>query len=112
MIPRMMKRKTAAQYCDLSEAAFEREIIAGRLLYFTGQRIGDVCQMRWGDIRDGHIYVRQTKTGKLVEPPLTAELQAELDRTPRRSLLILDGTTDRQLRDRLQAFTAARKASA
>lgn len=29
--PRMMKRATAAQYCDLSLAAFEREIIAGRL---------------------------------------------------------------------------------
>jgi LPS sulfotransferase NodH len=27
----MMKRKTAAEYCDMSEAAFEREIIAGRL---------------------------------------------------------------------------------
>ena len=31
MTPRMMKRKTAAQYCDLSEAAFVREITAGRL---------------------------------------------------------------------------------
>lgn len=29
--PAMMKRKTAAEYCDMSEAAFEREIIAGRL---------------------------------------------------------------------------------
>lgn len=29
--PQMMKRKTAAQYCDMSEAAFEREVIAGRL---------------------------------------------------------------------------------
>jgi predicted DNA-binding transcriptional regulator AlpA len=29
--PGMMKRKTAAAYCDLSEAAFEREVIAGRL---------------------------------------------------------------------------------
>lgn len=29
--PRMLKRKTAAQYCDLSEAAFEREVVAGRL---------------------------------------------------------------------------------
>lgn len=28
--PRMMKRKTAAAYCDLSEAAFEREVAAGR----------------------------------------------------------------------------------
>lgn len=29
--PAMMKRKTAAEYADMSEAAFEREIIAGRL---------------------------------------------------------------------------------
>jgi predicted DNA-binding transcriptional regulator AlpA len=27
----MMKRKTAAQYCDLSEPAFVREVMAGRL---------------------------------------------------------------------------------
>lgn len=26
-----MKRKTAAEYLDMSEAAFEREVIAGRL---------------------------------------------------------------------------------
>lgn len=29
--PAMMLRKTAAAYCDLSEAAFEREVNAGRL---------------------------------------------------------------------------------
>lgn len=29
--PAMMKRRTAALYCDMSEAAFEREIVAGRL---------------------------------------------------------------------------------
>ena len=29
--PRMLKRAKAAAYCDLSEAAFEREIIAGTL---------------------------------------------------------------------------------
>ncbi len=29
--PRMMKRPTAAAYCDLSVAAFEREIATGRL---------------------------------------------------------------------------------
>lgn len=29
--PAMMLRKTAAQYCDVSEEAFEREVIAGRL---------------------------------------------------------------------------------
>lgn len=31
MTPRMMKRATAAEYCQLSEAAFEREVMAGRL---------------------------------------------------------------------------------
>ena len=29
--PRMMKRKTAAEYCDLSESAFEGEVLKGRL---------------------------------------------------------------------------------
>lgn len=29
--PHMMKRATAAQYCDLAEAAFAREVAAGRL---------------------------------------------------------------------------------
>ena len=29
--PAMMRRKTAALYCDMSEEAFEREVVAGRL---------------------------------------------------------------------------------
>lgn len=29
--PRLMKRKTASEYCDLTEAAFEREVLAARL---------------------------------------------------------------------------------
>lgn len=29
--PRLMRRRLAALYCDLSEAAFEREVVAGRL---------------------------------------------------------------------------------
>lgn len=29
--PAMMRRKTAAEFCDLSEAAFMREVAAGRL---------------------------------------------------------------------------------
>lgn len=29
--PRLMKRKTAAEYCDLSESAFTREVLAGKL---------------------------------------------------------------------------------
>lgn len=29
--PRMMRRSTAALYCDLTQTEFERELIAGRL---------------------------------------------------------------------------------
>jgi len=29
--PAMMSRKTAVEYCDVSDAAFEREIAAGRI---------------------------------------------------------------------------------
>ncbi len=29
--PRMLRREKAAAYCDLSVAAFEREVLAGRL---------------------------------------------------------------------------------
>lgn len=43
--PRMMKRKTAAEYVDLSESAFEREVLAGRLpmpVIFGGREHWDV----------------------------------------------------------------------
>ena len=38
--PRMMRRATAAAYCDLTAADFEREVAAGRLplpIHFGGQ---------------------------------------------------------------------------
>ena len=81
------------------------------LLYFTGQRIGDVCKMRWGDIRHGYVAVTQQKTGKDVEPLLIAELAEELARTPRRGITILadeaGNPIDRDdLRRVLQDFTA------
>ena len=36
--PRMMQRKTACAYCDLSLAAFEREVVAG---HFRNQQMID-----------------------------------------------------------------------
>jgi len=30
--PRMMRKKTAMAYCELSEAAFKREVFSGRQL--------------------------------------------------------------------------------
>ena len=94
---------------DVLEAALKSDDPVVRLtvhlLYFTGQRIGDVMKMRWGDIRDGHVYVKQEKTGKVVEPPLIGELVAELDRTPKTGLTIIDGVKRTTIRGRLQAFT-------
>lgn len=63
--------------------------LAVHLLFYSGQRIGDVCRMRWGDIRDGWLVVAQQKTGKGLDIPLAAPLQAELDATPRTGLTIL-----------------------
>lgn len=94
---------------DILEAALASDDalvrLGAHLLYFTGQRIGDVCKMRWGDVRGGYVYVKQTKTGKVVEPPLTAELAAELERTKRTGMSILPVGPDR-LRTILQKFTA------
>lgn len=92
----------AALVCGDSEVR-----LAVHLLYFTGQRIGDVMKMRWGDIRDGHIYVQQQKTRKVVEPPLISDLVAELDRTPREGLTIIHGIGVAKLRRKLKAFTKA-----
>lgn len=94
---------------DILEAALASDDdtirLATHLLYFTGQRIGDVMAMRWGDIRGGHIFVKQTKTGKQVEPPLIAELQAELDKLERDFGPIIKGINEGQVRRKLQAFT-------
>lgn len=97
---------------DILEAALSSDDadirLAVHLLYFTGQRIGDVLKMRWGDIRGGRIFVKQQKTGKIVEPPLAAALQAELDATPKRGVRILEGHRYGPLRRLLQKFTKAK----
>lgn len=61
----------------------QRVRLAVNLLYFTGQRIGDAVNMRWTDIKDGHIHVVQQKTGKELDVPIHSRLQAELDATAR-----------------------------
>lgn len=67
----------------------DRVRLATHLLYFTGQRIGDVVQMRWADIQDGRIKVIQKKTGTELDVPIHSRLQAELDITPRNGFHII-----------------------
>ena len=53
--------------------------IAFFLALYTGQRRADVLAMRWDDITDGGIAVRQAKTGAKLWIPLRPELLAELE---------------------------------
>ena len=101
---------------DVLEAALKsdnaRIRLAVHLLYCTGLRIGDACNVRWGDIRDGELTVTPEKTkrhGKTLQIALAADLKDELARTPRRSLYVLTGRKGGkqnidQLRIELQAF--------
>lgn len=75
----------------------DRTRLAVHLLFFTGQRIGDVCKMRWSDIRDGSIRVIQQKTGKELWVPMLSELRAELDCTPKRGLTIITERDGKQM---------------
>ncbi len=115
---RDMERLQGGQHEPWPEDALEAALrsdddmvrLATHLLYFTGQRIGDVLKLRWGDIRDGTIHVVPEKTkryDKRLYVPILSELQAELDRTPRRGITVIHGIDQRHLRRKLQAFTAA-----
>lgn len=54
----------------------------------TGQRPGDLVRMRWDDLKDAGIHVRQGKTGAKLWIPLTRTLRAALDAVPRNGLTI------------------------
>lgn len=85
------------------------------LLYFTGQRIGDVLKIKWTDIRKGFLVIVPQKTSKhrkVLRVKLHQELVAELAKTPRKGLTIVttqDGTpaSDSLIRRDLKEFTAA-----
>jgi integrase len=66
-----------------------RERLLMELCVGTGQRIGDVLEMRWSDIQDGGFVIRQNKTGKELWVPILPELQAALSVSSRHSIFIL-----------------------
>jgi integrase len=85
--------------------------MAVHLLYYTAQRIGDVCKMTWGDVRDGTVAVTQDKTNKRLAIRLHQELRNLLAETPKRGITIL--TTEhghpvspKTIREELKAFAA------
>lgn len=93
-------------------AANDRTRLAIKLLYFTGQRIGDIVSLRWSNISDGTLNIIQQKNGKEVWVPLLKDLKAELAVTPKLGMTILSDKVGRPvtvdaIRKDLQAFTAA-----
>ncbi|MBL3587300.1 tyrosine-type recombinase/integrase [Rhodovulum sulfidophilum] len=89
-----------------------RERLLMELCLGTGQRIGDVLEMQWGDIQDGGITVKQNKTGKRLWVPIVPSLQEALDRAPRRSLFMLtnqSGTSRWSYRGASQAIRKIRE---
>ena len=66
-----------------------RERLVMELCVGTGQRIGDVLEMRWSDIQGGGFAVRQNKTNKELWVPILPELQSALEAASRHSIFIL-----------------------
>ncbi|MDX2483807.1 MAG: tyrosine-type recombinase/integrase [Pseudodonghicola sp.] len=66
-----------------------RERLVMELCVGTGQRIGDVLNMRWSNIEDGAVWVCQSKTSKELWIPILPELQAALDAASKHSVFIL-----------------------
>lgn len=97
----------------LAEALADPQVrLPVALLYYTAQRIGDVCRMRWSDVRDGAIVVRQQKTGKTLSIPFHADLARLLADEPRDALTILqrEGRPAKEdwIRDMLQTWAKGR----
>lgn len=70
-----------AQYCA-HHALGTRPRLALELAISLGQRRGDIARMRWADIKDGRIEVKQGKTGAELSILIHPDLQAALDLVP------------------------------
>lgn len=100
---------------DLLEAALADDAVKlpVALLYFTGQRIGDVVRMQWNDVENGEIRVWAQKTRTRLWIALSKELASLLAQEPKRSTAILTNAngqpwTQSGLRQHLQAWALKR----
>lgn len=61
------------------------------LAFYTGQREADILNMKWEDIRDGKVFVKQAKTGTELEIKLAPELVTYLETIPKSGKYIIGG---------------------
>lgn len=88
------------------------------LLYLTGQRPADIMGLKWEQIADGHLWIRQGKTGAKLRITLEGELAAVVERARTRSkvrgLYVLTDPSGQPLKPfgfTRSAFDAARTAA-
>lgn len=62
---------------------------------YTGQRLGDILAMRWGDLDDEGIKVRQQKTGAELWVPIHPDLAGVIDALPKRGVVMLTTASGR-----------------
>ena len=67
-------RLTIEHFKKIIEASEGWPRIAFILALITGQRVSDIANMKYDDVRGGFIYVQQIKTGDRIKIPLELEL--------------------------------------
>ena len=94
---RVWSHEEVEAFCITAHACGRPSIALALLLALNlGQREGDVLGLTWAQIQGSAIRIRQAKTGAVIEVPITTELAAELDGTPRQSpTIVVSETTGR-----------------
>jgi integrase len=104
----------ARQYEPWPENVLEEALADSRLglpvalLYFSAQRIGDCCNLRWADVGSDGIQVTQQKTRKSLLIPVHGRLAEAFANAPRKGATILADAKGRPMKDQtIRSWIAA-----
>ena len=86
-----LKRWEVDQINKVISLGHRRISTAVALAYYTGQREADVLKMKWSDIKDNCLHVKQSKTGQVLEILIAKELRNVLDGIDRDGDYIVGG---------------------
>lgn len=70
---------TEEEFASVKATAPLRVRLAMELAVITGQRQGDLLDMKWADIKDMSVHFHQAKTGKRLAIEITSDLEKVLD---------------------------------
>jgi len=99
---RIWSEADIAAFMGVAPLPLQRALV---LALETGQRQGDLLKLSWTNYDGTWIRLRQSKTGRLVNIPVTKRLRAILDTTPRTAITILTHSQRRPWK--ANAFRAA-----